>query len=457
MKFGHRMQSVFEKYSRWFIAAAGVLLLSGFFMIVGRNLLAFWLLGQNKLELLGQNYAASFKLVYSPVQYWQKFVRLWVENVDTLQIQDKNVIRVFEDSRYFKHVSFVDPQMLEKKPLPGEIFWNNIEIVDGNPFLILLYCFKAKSGLQYMRLELPFEQVAVNPADVRGFAVIESGTQTPLVTALNPADWQIFEKFSRAGDRKLPNVSGIKNGRKRVLLNGTYYRTDTLSFDIDNADFHMTLFFEESTLNASADMLFLSITVLLPLFGLIIIILVILPKFRGRRYISDAQVLRLIASGESEKLEFKSSLRWDYAQNAPNKELENVILKSIAAFTNARGGRLLIGVGDDGSILGLANDYASLKESGADYFELHLRNLIDTVFGRDFSARQIRCRFYAFAEEPNAGKEIVIISVGESDEPVYVTLAQQGAKTEKFFVRSGNSSRALESLSEVNRYIKKRF
>ena len=47
----------------------------------------------------------------------------------------------------------------------------------------------------------------------------------------------------------------------------------------------------------------------------------------------------LIAEGESAKLEFKSTLRRD-----PNHRC----IQTIAALLNSEGGRLLIGVGDDG-------------------------------------------------------------------------------------------------------------
>ncbi len=49
---------------------------------------------------------------------------------------------------------------------------------------------------------------------------------------------------------------------------------------------------------------------------------------------------QLIQQGESETLEFKASFQ---------KE----VLESIAAFANTRGGKVLLGVGDTGELLGL--------------------------------------------------------------------------------------------------------
>jgi predicted HTH transcriptional regulator len=59
-------------------------------------------------------------------------------------------------------------------------------------------------------------------------------------------------------------------------------------------------------------------------------------------------------------LEFKSSLRWGVPEGGVNKTLEKVIVKTIAGFLNSKdGGTLLIGVADNGTILGLEGDYGS--------------------------------------------------------------------------------------------------
>jgi hypothetical protein len=61
----------------------------------------------------------------------------------------------------------------------------------------------------------------------------------------------------------------------------------------------------------------------------------------------------MIAEGESDELEFKSTLRWDLKEGTVNKKLEDVIIKTVAAFANSDGGSVLIGVDDDGNVLGL--------------------------------------------------------------------------------------------------------
>lgn len=160
----------------------------------------------------------------------------------------------------------------------------------------------------------------------------------------------------------------------------------------------------------------------------------------------------MISEGEGEELEFKSSLRWDYVQGTVNKRLEDVVLKTIAAFANGQGGTLLIGVRDDGEILGLEGDYHALGEADRDKFELHLRNLLNKTFGTAFVASKIGVSF------PSIGElEICQVDVQRALKPMVVQLKDKnGQSQEKLYVRSGNSSQEI-SLSEMQSYLADRF
>ena len=81
-------------------------------------------------------------------------------------------------------------------------------------------------------------------------------------------------------------------------------------------------------------------------------------------------------------------MRWDHIKGAVNSKLEQAVLKTIAAFSNAEGGTLLIGVNDEGEVIGLDYDYTSLK-GNRDEFELHLRNLINQNFGKIFASNNL--------------------------------------------------------------------
>ena len=160
----------------------------------------------------------------------------------------------------------------------------------------------------------------------------------------------------------------------------------------------------------------------------------------------------LIAEGESDELEFKATLRWDVKEGTINKKLEEVIMKTVAAFANSQGGTLLIGVGDDGEVIGLEPDYHSLGGVDRDKFELHLRNLLNQQFGTGFVTSKVVVKFHEVEE-----KEVCQIETAAAKEPVILTVKDKnGQPTEKFYARSGNSSQEIP-LSEMNAYIKERF
>ena len=160
----------------------------------------------------------------------------------------------------------------------------------------------------------------------------------------------------------------------------------------------------------------------------------------------------LIAEGESEELEFKSSLRWDIKEGTVNKKLEDVIVKTIAAFSNGQGGTLLIGVNDDGEAIGLEGDYHALGEADRDKFELHLRNVLNKALGTPFVTTNVRIAF------PQVGEtEICQIDIHGASKPTVISVKdKQGQTQEKFYVRSGNSSQEL-SMSEMQSYASERF
>jgi len=156
----------------------------------------------------------------------------------------------------------------------------------------------------------------------------------------------------------------------------------------------------------------------------------------------------LIKEGESEELEFKSTLRWDIEHGCVNKALEEVVLKSIAAFTNTTGGQLLIGVSDDGTVVGLEYDYLSHEGWNRDKFQLHLQQLIDRQFGTAFLTTKVDIEFHEID-----GKDVCHVDVLPSPEPVVLrTKDKNGQVVERMYVRVGNMSREL-AVSEIGAYL----
>jgi hypothetical protein len=166
----------------------------------------------------------------------------------------------------------------------------------------------------------------------------------------------------------------------------------------------------------------------------------------------DVDLAEIIEAGETHEVEFKTTLRYDMRENRVNKLLEGVIMKTIAAFSNSEGGMLIIGVNDDMEIIGLENDYNTLKEGTKDGFEIHLRNLINQHYGVEFASKYIRITFSVIED-----KEICLIEIKPGDKPLFTKLKDKfGLEHENFYLRSGNSSPALPP-SEQARYIRTRF
>jgi Putative DNA-binding domain len=157
----------------------------------------------------------------------------------------------------------------------------------------------------------------------------------------------------------------------------------------------------------------------------------------------DPAILAFLAQGESAQLEFKSTARWDLKEQRKNPVLEGVILHTVTAFLNAEGGTLLIGVADDGTIIGLSPDYQTLKKKNRDSFELFLTDLLLNAVGKDL-AGVIRTTFHDMD-----GKDVCKVVVAASPRPVFLKEGNE----ELFWLRTGNSTRKL-TVKEAVQYCK---
>ena len=163
-------------------------------------------------------------------------------------------------------------------------------------------------------------------------------------------------------------------------------------------------------------------------------------------------ILDLIQAGENHHVEFKTTLRYDMRQNNVNKKLEEVILKTIAAFSNGQGGTLIMGVNDDMEVIGLENDYETLKDGTKDGFELHLRNLVNKTYGVEFASSNLTISFPVIEDI-----EICVVEITPGKKPLFTDVTDShGMKNEKFYLRSGNSSPELP-VREIASYVRSRF
>ena len=153
------------------------------------------------------------------------------------------------------------------------------------------------------------------------------------------------------------------------------------------------------------------------------------------------RISELIKAGESERLEFKATVRWNLHQDRAGKEIEVAWLKGVVGFLNTSGGVLLIGVEDDGTIKGFERD----NFANDDKCLRHIDSLISVHIGLEFS------RFIHFAIVEIEGLKIVEIRCRISEIPAFL----KKGEVEEFFIRTGPASRKLKP-SQMIKYLASR-
>lgn len=183
--------------------------------------------------------------------------------------------------------------------------------------------------------------------------------------------------------------------------------------------------------------------------GFTVTLLVLVTVVERRRSPGPATTLDLIAGGETGTVELKSTARRNLSSGEKDARMELAIAKSVAGFLNANGGTLLVGVGDDGTILGVETDYELCRKPDRDGFELWLRDFLAARLGTAALA-DVELSFASVE-----GHDVCRIDASPSAEPVF--LAQTGgARTADLYVRMGNSTRKLLT-DEALAYAQRRF
>jgi len=167
------------------------------------------------------------------------------------------------------------------------------------------------------------------------------------------------------------------------------------------------------------------------------------PKLFSKKNNYSDEILELIKNKESEEMEFKSTLRTNLHTNEFDKKMEFSALKTISALLNSNGGTLLLGITDEGKILGIEQD----KFPDTDKFNLYLISLIKEKIGK---------KHFHLIEIQNTlieHRTIVKISCKKSKNPVFL---KSDLNEEEFYVRMGPSSVQLKG-SELVEYITRHF
>ncbi len=159
------------------------------------------------------------------------------------------------------------------------------------------------------------------------------------------------------------------------------------------------------------------------------------------------EIWNTIQIGETENIEFKESLSLDVRKSMTNnyspkkdKDIELSVLKNIAGFLNSEGGTLFIGVKDDKEILGIDREVELLHKCSIDKIQLHLKNLINTNFGKgnpliEFSIKEI------------FKKKIILIKCSNSEKLIYLK--------KLFYIRKGPGVECIQTPEEMIQYLEK--
>jgi len=123
--------------------------------------------------------------------------------------------------------------------------------------------------------------------------------------------------------------------------------------------------------------------------------------------------------------------------------IETAALKTIAAFLNSKGGSLLVGVADDGQVMGIDFELKKYHQRSSDKFLLHLKDKIKSRIGMTpFSFLNINLTVIE-------GKTVLVVDCQPSDQEVFVD-------NKDFYVRTSPATEKLEGRQFTN-YIRTRF
>ncbi|WP_028580633.1 AlbA family DNA-binding domain-containing protein [Desulfogranum japonicum] len=162
------------------------------------------------------------------------------------------------------------------------------------------------------------------------------------------------------------------------------------------------------------------------------------PSQPGEQGSGEEIIRKILDTGECDTVEFKSTVRMNLKSKKNGKEIELAWLKAVAAFLNSKGGQLLLGVADNGEVIGLEAD----NFENEDRCQLHVKNLINQHIGSEFS-HFLHIRLLIIDN-----RMIVHIACTPASSPVFV----KNGNNEEFYIRTGPSNTKL-SPSQTIKYL----
>ena len=151
---------------------------------------------------------------------------------------------------------------------------------------------------------------------------------------------------------------------------------------------------------------------------------------------SATPTAELVKKGEGQHVEFKESL-----------SQRNKIQQAIVAFMNANGGVVLVGIKNNGDIIGLTGDAEEIGEA-MDALTNGIKNLTNN---------QAVATYFDHDIETVEDKIIVRITVTPSLNPILWPIRENGKQVDHFYVRTGTQNTRLKAPAEIIEYTRRRF
>jgi hypothetical protein len=142
-------------------------------------------------------------------------------------------------------------------------------------------------------------------------------------------------------------------------------------------------------------------------------------------------VEQLIKEGETEKVEFKVGACLNPKSNNKDSCMTDKIAIAVASFINTEGGKVFIGVDDDGNIVGIEREYgiANPQKNNKDGYLLFLQDALRSKLKYGLSHLSFKARIYKVR-----GKEVCRIEVSKAKNNDFAYFQ------DKVYIRQGNQS-----------------
>lgn len=160
--------------------------------------------------------------------------------------------------------------------------------------------------------------------------------------------------------------------------------------------------------------------------------------------IDEDEIKKIISEGESNQVEFKPALLYNFSTGKPGISIKGIIAKTICAFLNSRGGMLFIGIDDQGVIKGLDYDFSLAGEKNTiDYFRLEFDQMLNHFLGFF-----VKTNVYTDMIEIDE-KMICVVTVWPMRrQPVFLN----GKNGKEFYVRGEASTKQLTDIEQIAKY-----